>query len=40
MNEWQQRVYDEWVTAGRPGQKHPRALLDLLRRVRKERDHD
>jgi len=35
MDATHQRIYDEWVTAGRPGNKHPRALLEQLRRDRK-----
>lgn len=37
MNADQRLAYDRWVTAGRPGDKHPRSLLELLRR---ERDLD
>lgn len=40
MDETHQRIYDEWVTAGRPGNKHPRSLLELLRRERKARKMD
>ncbi len=35
MDGTQRRIYDEWVTAGRPGNKHPRSLLELLKRERK-----
>lgn len=37
VNADQRLAYDRWVTAGRPGDKHPRSLLELLRR---ERDLD
>ncbi len=35
MDATHQRIYDEWVTAGRPGNEHPRPLLELLKRERK-----